>query len=229
MSETPVDAGIALDDCWNRIGVWSKQAASCPQLADCVHCRNCERYSQAGRAMLERPVPDDYREQWTRRLARPKQISEVSSNPVLLFRLGDEWFAISSRCVCEITPMLAIHSVPHCDDKLVKGLVNIRGELKICVSIGSALQIDRASESHFTDHEILERMVLIEKDEHSFVFPVSEIEGIAHYGEHDLRPLPSTLANARSKITTGIFQLQDRQVGVLDHELLFYALARGLK
>ena len=218
-----------LDDCWNRIGVWSRQGASCPELKDCVHCRNCAHYSTAGRLMLERAVPEDYREQWTQRLATPKQTAATAGNSALLFRLGDEWFALGSRCVSEVTQMLGIHSLPHCDVDLVKGVVNIRGELKICVSLGSVLQLEKSCESHATDHEILERMVLIEKDEHSFVFPVSEVEGIVRYSEQELRPLPATLANARSKITTGIVQWQNRQAGVLDHDLLFYALARGLK
>lgn len=229
MSASTRPAPGALDDCWNRIGVWSQQSASCPQLESCVHCRNCDHYATAGRLLLERPVPDDYRRQWTQRFALPKQQVETSSHAVLLFRLGDEWLAIGSRYVSEITRMLSIHSVPHSDASVVKGLVNIRGELKICVSIGSALQLGKASESYITDHEILERMVLIEKDDHSFVFPVSEVEGIVRYTEQELRALPATLANARSKLTTGIVQWQDRQVGVLDHELLFYALAKGLK
>jgi len=218
----------AREDCWNRIGVWSTQGASCPQLESCVHCRNCDHYSSAGRLMLERVVPEDYRQQWTQRFARPKQVVETCSNSVLLFRLGDEWLAVDSQCVSEITRMLNIHCIPHHGDSLVKGLVNVRGELKICVSIGSALQLGKASDPHSADHHILERMILIEKDDCSFVFPVSEVEGIAHYTDHELRPLPATLANARSKLTIGIVQRHDRQVGILDHELLFYALAKGL-
>ncbi len=218
----------SLDDCWNHIGVWSKAGASCPQLESCVHCRNCDHYASAGRLMLERPAPDDYRRQWTDRFARPKQAAEAATDAGLLFRLGDEWFALSSRYVSEVTKMLSIHSLPHCSENLVKGLVNIRGELKLCISIGSALQLDKASSAHFTDHEILERMVLIEKDDQSFVFPVSEVEGIIHYPEHDLLALPPTLANARSKLTTAVVKWRDNQVGILDHELLFYSLAKGL-
>jgi chemotaxis-related protein WspD len=216
------------DDCWNRIGVWSLQTASCPKLQQCVHCRNCDVYSEAGRRMLERTVPGDYRHEWTQRFAEPERCVESLNNSCLMFRLGDEWLAINSHCVSEITQIDKVHTLPHRSDPLVKGLVNIRGELKICVSIGSILQLDKASEPHITDHEILERMILIEKDEHSFVFPVSEVEGILRYTNQQLRSLPATLANARSKLTTGIVPWNGRNVGILDDELLFYALARGL-
>ena len=219
---------LTIDDCWNRIGVWSLQAASCPQLEHCVHCRNCEHYSAAGRSMLEQAVPEDYRREWTKRYARAEGTGESCANSVLMFRLGDEWLGIDSRCVCEITRVETIHSIPHRTDSMVKGLVNIRGELKLCVSIGSVLQLEKATESYQTNHDILERMILIEKDEQSFIFPVSEVEGIFRYADHQLRSLPATVANARSKLTTGIVLLKDQSVGILDHDLLFFALARKL-
>ena len=221
-------ASGALHDCWNRVGVWSRQAASCPELQHCVHCRNCGHYSAAGRRVLERAVPHDYRDEWTQRFSQPQQAAEIQTRSALLFRLGDEWLAIDSRCVNEVTQMLKIHSIPHCTSKLVKGLVNIRGELKICVSVGSVLQLEKACEPHSTDHEILERMLLIEKEDHSFIFPVSEVEGIIHYADQQLRALPTTLAHARSNLTTGIIRWNDLHVGILDHELLFYALSRDL-
>ncbi len=217
-----------LDECWNRIGVWSTGEASCPELQNCVHCRNCNQYSAAGRRMLERAVPDDYRREWTERYAHTEEQAEDHNHSALLFRLGDEWLALENRYVNEITQVCKIHSLPHRSDNLVKGLVNIRGELRLCISIGAILKLEKARENYKTDHEILERMILIENEQHSFIFPVSEAHGILHYAEQSLQPLPATLANARNNFTRGIVTWNDQHVGVLDHELLFYALARGL-
>ena len=125
--------------------------------------------------------------------------------------------------------MRTIHSLPHRENQLVKGLVNIRGELKLCISIGSVLQLEKARESHTTDHEILERMILIEKDEQSFVFPVSEVHGTHHYTDKQIKTLPATVANAKNNFTSGLLRWKDYHVGILDQELLFYALARGLQ
>ncbi len=36
---------IAIDDCWNRIGV--RGDGSCPELKRHIHCRNCPVYSAA--------------------------------------------------------------------------------------------------------------------------------------------------------------------------------------
>jgi len=174
-------------------------------------------------------MPASYRREWTERFARTRQDNGESSNSALLFRLGDEWLAIDNLCVNEITPMRAIHSLPHKTGSLVKGLVNIRGELKICISIGAVLQLEKARESHATDHEILERMIFIEKDAQAFVFPVSEVYGIIHFANDELQAAPVTVAKSRQSYTSGILSRDDQRIGVLDHELLFYALARGLQ
>jgi chemotaxis-related protein WspD len=229
MTDQARDDTAELDDCWNRVGVWSPEEASCPELKRFVHCRNCDRYSAAGRQMLERPVPGAYRREWTERFKHAKYKDKETSKAALLFRLGDEWLAIDSLFVNEITPMRPIHSLPHKSGSMVKGLVNIRGELKVCISIGSVLQLDKACESYITDHEILERMIFIEKDGQSFVFPVSEVHGIFHYAEDALQATPATVAKSRHSYTSGILCWDQRHVGVLDHELLFYALNRSLQ
>ena len=229
MSSNTLKHIVRLDDCWNRIGVWSPEKASCPELQQVVHCRNCSQYSAAGRRMLERPVPEDYRQEWTERFTDNAQAIETQKQSILLFRLGDEWLGLNSRFVNEITRMRTIHSLPHRGNTLVKGLVNIRGELRICVSIGRTLGLDKAREEHASDHEIHERMILVEKDQGSFVFPVSEVHGIHHYAINELKPVPATVANSKNGFSTNMLHWQNCHVGILDHELLFYALAKGLQ
>ena len=218
-----------LDDCWNRIGVWSPARASCPELQQVIHCRNCARYSSAGRSMLEHPMTADYREEWTDRLASARQTRQSGSGALLLFRLGDEWVGLDCRQVQEVSEMRSIHSLPHRTNSLVKGIVNIRGELKLCVSIGSLLQLEKSEQDHHVDYEIHQRMIHILKDGQSFVFPVSEVHGIHHYAEDALKPAPATLSKSRQSFTAGVLSWKQRRIGVLDHELLFYALTRGLE
>ncbi len=218
-----------LDDCWNRIGVWSKDQASCPELEQVIHCRNCSLYSAAGRQVLDRPTSADYRREWTERFAEPRTKENCDTQSTLLFRLGDEWLALQSSCIDEITPLRSIHSLPHTEGTLVKGLVNIRGELKLCVSLGALLQLDKAHEDYIDDREIHERMISISLDDQSFVFPASEVHGIHHHGEDALQASPVTVSRSKSSFTTGVLKWRDRHIGVLDTELIFYALAKGLQ
>jgi len=229
MNKPGPEQTLDLDDCWNRIGVWSKDQSSCPELEKHIHCRNCSRYSEAGRQILERPAPGKYRVELRQRYSESGPALKKAENSALIFRLGDEWLALNSRDVNEITELRTIHSLPHRNNDLIKGLVNIRGELKICISLGSLLQLDRARDSYVTDHEIRERMIYISRDGHSFVFPVSEVYGIAHYPEQDVEPTPATVSKARQSFTSGILPWEKRHVGILDSELLFYALGKGLQ
>jgi chemotaxis-related protein WspD len=229
MSESARHNRTILDDCWNRIGVWSQNHASCPELQQVAHCRNCHQYAAAGRSMLEQPMPAEYCDEWTERLAAARQTRGSASNAALLFRLGDEWFGLDCHHIQEITEMRRIHSLPHKTNSLVKGLVNMRGELKVCVSIGFLLQIDKAEEDYRVAHEIHERMIYIVRDGQSFVFRVSEAHGIHHYSDNALKPTPATVAKSRQSFTTGVLPWDNQHVGVLDHELLFYALSQGLQ
>jgi len=72
-------------------------------------------------------------------------------------------------------------------------------------------------------------MIFISKGEQSFVVPVSEVHGVFHYTDNALQATPATVAKSRHSYTSGILGWDNRHVGVLDHELLFYALARGLQ
>jgi len=229
MSEAARHGLAAIDDCWNRIGVWSPDRASCPELRQVIHCRNCRQYSAAGRSMLEHPMSADYCEEWTERLAAARQTKEGASNALLLFRVGDEWLGLDCHQVQEITDMRLIHSLPHKTNPLLKGLVNVRGELRVCVSIGSLLQLDKAENDYRVDHDIKERMICILKDGQSFVFPVSEVRGIHRHADSALKPVPATLSKSRQSFTAGVLPWNQQHVGVLDHELLFYALTRGVQ
>jgi chemotaxis-related protein WspD len=220
---------MQLDDCWNRIGIWSHAEQRCPELEKFVHCRNCHRYAEAGRRVLARPVPDDYRSEWTERYSRPPPAKVGNTRSSLLFRLGDEWLALDSVFVREITPFRTIQGLPHRSNSLVKGLVNIRGELKICISLGSLLGLEKARDEHTGACEIHERMICIEKDGRSFVFPASEVHGIHRYPEAALQAVPASVARSRNRLTAHLLPWKEHHVGLLDHELLFFALNGELK
>lgn len=68
--DNPASAHIV--NCWNSIGVWGRERPRCPVLLEVIHCRNCEKYIAAGQRALQRPVPGEYVQEWTRLLARKK-------------------------------------------------------------------------------------------------------------------------------------------------------------
>ncbi len=92
-----MDDTQAIDDCWNRIGIHGDK--SCPLLADHIHCRNCSVYSAAATRLLDRYAlqQDDHRP-----VADTQANEDIVTRSLLMFRLGEEWLGIATRCLVEV-------------------------------------------------------------------------------------------------------------------------------
>src|SRR4051794_1504617 len=103
-----IDEGAqAIDDCWNRIGIHGDR--SCPLLVEHIHCRNCSVYSSAATRLLDRyslsqEAHDDRSAQYVQ--------GEIKTRSIVVFRLGEEWLGLPTRCLSEIAPVQAVHSLP---------------------------------------------------------------------------------------------------------------------
>jgi chemotaxis-related protein WspD len=229
MNDTAAVITINIDDCWNRIGVWRRGQEICPILEKVIHCRNCEHYSAAGQKILQREIPSSYREEWTRVIAAQKQCKQPNTESIVIFRLGDEWLSIPSPIVREITSSKPIRRLPHTRRNIVKGLVNMRGELQICISLGGLLDLDKGElPRRFGSVGIADRMILISNGEHQFVFPVTEVHGLHRHHPSELQAVPATLSKSKATYTRGVLHWNDEHVACLDAELMFHTLSRSL-
>jgi chemotaxis-related protein WspD len=217
---------IKVDNCWSKIGVWGSQTPRCDRLKEVVHCRNCDVYSTAGRGLLERDPPPDYIDDWTALLARSNQAKPTKIQSILAFRIGDEFVAVSIGLVKEIVEMGRMHRIPHKCNNVVKGLVSIRGELRLCVSLGGLLGIKKGELSYLDEHHVSysERLVVIVKGNDEFVFPVSEVIGIRHVDPNTIQGTPSTISNSMSSSIAGIYKIDGRNIGMLDDNKLLEGL-----
>jgi len=219
---------VALESpaCWNEIGVQGD--ASCSKLPEAVHCRNCPVYSKAGVQLLDRPLLPEYRRAWTEHFAQEKALATPAKTSALLFRIGAEWLALPTQVFQEAAERRLVHSLPHRRQSLVLGLVNVRGELLICVSLGHLLGLDTPrirGETRLT----YDRLLVTNWDGHRFVFPADEVRGIHRFQMSDLTEPPATLAKSRLSYTQGILRWQGRAVGLLEADLLLSALNRSLQ
>src|SRR3954470_7772540 len=143
----------AVGDCWNRIGTSGDR--SCPELQTHVHCRNCPVFASAARAFFDRPAPGGYLAEWTRWLAQSEEPGgheagetiaggERDRVGVLIFRLGQEWLAFRTQTVAEGTLPRPVHRIPHRSNDVLIGLVNLRGQLQLCISLSGLLGVESA-------------------------------------------------------------------------------------
>ena len=128
-----------LDDCWNRIGAWGNR--DCPELKKALHCRNCNVYSAAAVRLLEQELPEGYLDHWTAHFANDAKAADEQSESAVVFRIGPEWLALPLGRVREIVEDRPIHTLPHLRNKILLGLVSIRGELLICVTFDKLLSL----------------------------------------------------------------------------------------
>ena len=115
-----------IEHCWNVIGVTGNR--SCLELSTYIHCRNCPVYSKTGRNLLERFPLENYRLEWTELFAQTTVDDYLKSDnlaisetvTVIIFRLQQEWLAISAEVFQQTTPSTTVHTIPHRSNQILR-------------------------------------------------------------------------------------------------------------
>ena len=211
----------AIDDCWNRIGIHGDK--SCPLLADHIHCRNCQVHAAAATRLLDRYAlqQDDHRP------VCAEAAEDVVTRSLLMFRLGEEWLGIATRCLVEVAPLQPIHSLPHQRSRALLGVANVRGALVACLSLVELLGLDAASHPASTGR-IMPRMLIIAAQDGPVVVPVDEVGGIHAIDERTLSAASASGSQASGRFTQGVFQWKGRSLRWLDEAQLLSAVTRSL-
>jgi chemotaxis-related protein WspD len=184
--------------------------------------------SNSARHLLERQPPPDYLREWTERIACAAKTVETATNSAVVFRIGFEWLALPTRLFQEVAERCTLHTVPHRRGGGLAGLVNVRGELLLCASLDVVLGLERGVEAKKEKNGFAyERLLVVDRDGSRLAFPVDAVRGVVRYDPRELKPLPATLKNAADAFTLGLLAWQEKTVGCLDAELLFYKLNKS--
>ena len=218
---------MKLKDCWNHIGVWGD--GSCPELVQAGHCRNCPTYSAAAAKLLDREVGADYLDEGALHFRAVKQSTARDSESAVIFRIGAEWLALATNVFKEVCALRPIHSLPHRRNDNVLGIANVRGELLVCVSLHALLGIGKVAEIATGQRRLVhERLLVASRDGERLVFPVDEIHGIHRFHAAQLGEVPATVARSTATYARAMLPWQEKAVGLLDDQLLFYSLNKSL-
>jgi len=217
-----------VDPCWVQIGVYGQR--NCPELEKFIHCRNCPVYSEAGIRLLDRPLPKDYRRECSARLAHEEKQAAQSKNSAVVFRIASEWLALPTPAFQEVAEQRRIHSLPHRRKGIVLGLVNVRGELLICVALDRLIGVDArvANAQNESAAARTRRFLVVGWENSRLVFPVDEIDGIYRFQTKELKEPPATVTKSNLSYTRGLLLWNQKTIGLLEAESLFPALNEKL-
>ena len=247
VTDTPKSKSTAeppLVNCWREIGVSGDR--SCPELETYIHCRNCPVMADAAEIFFNRKPPEGYLEEWQHVLETPPEDTDASGLSVLVFRLANEWFALASESLTEVTPLRKVHTIPHRSNSVFTGMVNVRGQLLLCCSLHGLLGLqqldspimrstrktDLEKENNRTiqttdDAAILapERLLVTSlvtgRVTRRWTFPVNEVAGVHRVGKEEVREVPSTLGKPGQRFSSALFSWNSRTVSLLDTNHVF--------
>jgi chemotaxis-related protein WspD len=177
--------------------------------------------------LLRRRAPTEYLMEWEALISKAKeQPLSTHISATVIFRLGTEFLAIPAAVVGQVTDIKPIHYIPHQRGPIVRGLVNINGQLRPFVSMVNLLEVGSEKELFLTQENY--PMMVLEKESDVWAYAVSEVCGIHHCDMRQLKNVPVNVAKSTANYLKGVFYWNDHSVGFLDDELLFFSLRKCL-
>ncbi len=180
--------------------------------------------------LFDRPPETSYLEEWVKLLSQSLQEMEVyNETSFVVFRLANELFAISALVFVEITPERAYSTIPCSYDPIMLGVVNMRGQLRLCFSLQALLGFEKEAAYDFeskTASSPNHFMLAITDKNNTWAFSVDDVVGVSSFDLKHMSNVPVNLLNSQDNYLKGMFKLNEKNVFVLDEDLLFQDLRR---
>ena len=188
---------------------------------------SAKKLVRGAQTLLNRPAPADYLSAWTSHTAAPKATEQRDWRTALVFRLGAELLALPTAVVREVVEPRPLHTLPH-RRGAVLGIINVRGELLVCVDLPLALGFAVEAPPDSDAARSKARFLVVRRDSAAIACPVHEVLGVHRFSEADLQGVPATVAKAASRYSQHVFVWNGKPVGILDEHLVFLTLKRSL-
>lgn len=124
---------------------------------------------------------------------------------VVIFKLGDEQFAVETSKVQSINDIMEITKVPKAP-KHIKGLINLRGNIISLMDINLLLEIEKSN----TD---LNNIIILEVDEELVGMTVDQVDEVLEVEEEIVEKVETERKKSYIK---GVLNFKDRIVTLID-------------
>jgi len=158
-----------------------------------------------------------------KQLTGRKEIINVDEPVVklVIFTLGDDWFAFPGKQIREILADAEVFFVPGCPASL-EGVINVRGDIESVIRLHDLLQ--RPSPADDNDSEILLGL----SSAMNSGIRVDQVVDVIDLPESFIQPQPANLSEQQRIFVSGVFSFKKKLVTLLNLEQLFAQYAKGL-
>ncbi len=140
---------------------------------------------------------------------------------LVIFALGNDWFAFSGKQVREILACADIFFVPGCPPSL-EGVINVRGDIESVIRLNELLQLPLPEPGKPAE------ILLSRSSAMNSGIRVDQVIDVIDLPESLIQAPPANLPETLRPFVSGIFSFNQKIVTVLDLEQIFLEYARGL-
>ncbi|MER2534389.1 MAG: chemotaxis protein CheW [Rhizobiaceae bacterium] len=177
--------------------------------------------ANAAARLLDREITADLARSLSERALGGAAEEHAETESIAVFRLAREWFGLPTTALDEIIAARPVHTLPHRRHPALLGLINVRGQLVVCISAAQLLLGAAPAPG-------AQRLLVARHAGGRFALPADEVQHTLEYRLREMKPAPSTVARSASSYTRGLVSWGDRTIARLDEALLFEGLGRCL-
>lgn len=140
---------------------------------------------------------------------------------LVVFALGDDWFAFHGERIREILTKANIFFVPGCPGSL-EGVINVRGDIESVIRLNELLQVP-LPEVNASPAILLGVGAAMNSG-----IRVDKVVDVIDTPQSSIQPPPSNLPDQMRPFVSGLLRFKERPVSVLDLEQIFAHYVKGL-
>ena len=129
---------------------------------------------------------------------------------IVVFKLGDEHFAVETDRVQSINDIMSITKVPKATS-YIKGLINLRGSIKSLVDLNLLLDVNHGNEQN--------SIIILTVEDEEIGISVDEVEEVLDIDEKNIQKLDKDNDKAQPYIK-GILNYEDKLLTIIDIDKL---------
>ena len=127
---------------------------------------------------------------------------------IVVFKLGDEHFAVETERVQGINDIMGITKVPKAP-AYIKGLINLRGNIKSLVDIDLLLDVNSSAEQ--------QNIIILTLEDEEIGITVDEVEEVLDIDEKSIQKMDNEQVSPYIK---GILKYEDKLLTIIDIDKL---------